>query len=269
MPALFLGHGSPMVTLDDNTYTRAWRLLGESLPRPRAILCVSAHWYLPETLVTGNDRPRTIHDFGGFPKPLFDIQYPAPGDPALALEVAKLLSPTVAALDNEWGLDHGTWTVLRHVYPEADIPVIQLSLNRSQPCLRRVDLYSGVSRCRAFEIVTNWSNLLFCTSLVNPHNAYTCRSCRSPSKLVTFLGTCVACFVTSIRSTGSLKWPRYILSELGQSFLTNRDGMSILHREAVAVRPMSLSEASRPYAAKSQPARASFLFCQRPFGHFS
>ena len=132
MPALFLGHGSPMVTLDDNKYTRGWRSLGENLPRPRAILCVSAHWYLPETLVTGNDRPRTIHDFGGFPKPLFDIQYPAPGDPALALEVAKLLSPTVVALDNEWGLDHGTWTVLRHIYPEADIPVIQLSLNRSQ-----------------------------------------------------------------------------------------------------------------------------------------
>lgn len=132
MPTLFVGHGSPMVTLDDNTYTKGWRSLGESLPRPRAILCVSAHWYLPQTLVTGNDRPRTIHDFGGFPKPLFDIQYPAPGDPALALDVAKLLSPTVVALDNEWGLDHGTWTVLRHIYPEADIPVIQLSLNRSQ-----------------------------------------------------------------------------------------------------------------------------------------
>jgi 4,5-DOPA dioxygenase extradiol len=132
MPALFLGHGSPMVTLGDNTYTRAWRLLGDSLPRPRAILCVSAHWYLPETLVTGNDRPSTIHDFGGFPKPLFDIQYPAPGDPALALDVTKLLSPTVVALDNDWGLDHGTWTVLRHIYPEADIPIVQLSLNRSQ-----------------------------------------------------------------------------------------------------------------------------------------
>ena len=132
MPTLFVGHGSPMVTLDDNTYTRGWRSLGENLPHPRAILCVSAHWYLPETLVTGNDRPRTIHDFGGFPKPLFDIEYPAPGDPALASQVAKLLSPTVVALDNERGLDHGTWTLLRHIYPEADIPVIQLSLNRSQ-----------------------------------------------------------------------------------------------------------------------------------------
>ena len=132
MPTLFVGHGSPMNTLDDNTYTRGWRSLGENLPHPRAILCVSAHWYLPETLVNSNDRPRTIHDFGGFPKPLFNIQYPAPGDPALALHVAKLLSPTMVALDNEWGLDHGTWTVLRHIYPEADIPVIQLSLNRSQ-----------------------------------------------------------------------------------------------------------------------------------------
>ena len=132
MPTLFVGHGSPMVTLGDNTYTTAWRSLGKSLPRPRAVLCISAHWYLPDTLVTGDERPRTIHDFGGFPKPLYDIEYPAPGDPALAREIAELLSPTEVALDTGWGLDHGSWTVLRHIYPEADVPIIQLSLNRSQ-----------------------------------------------------------------------------------------------------------------------------------------
>jgi 4,5-DOPA dioxygenase extradiol len=140
MPALFVGHGSPMVTLGDNTYTRAWRSLGETLPRPRAVLCVSAHWYLPATLVTGDERPRTIHDFGGFPKSLYDIEYPAPGDPALAKEVAELLSPTEVALDAGWGLDHGSWTVLRHIFPEANVPVIQLSLNRSEDAARHYEL---------------------------------------------------------------------------------------------------------------------------------
>jgi 4,5-DOPA dioxygenase extradiol len=132
MPALFLGHGSPMITLGDNDYARAWRTLGDSLPRPRAVLCISAHWYLPATLVTGGEQPRTIHDFGGFPEPLYKIQYPAPGDPALARRVAELLAPTDVAVDSEWGLDHGTWTVLRHVFPDADVPVVQLSLDRSQ-----------------------------------------------------------------------------------------------------------------------------------------
>jgi len=132
MPALFVGHGSPMVTLGDNVYTRAWRSLGESLPRPRAVLCVSAHWYLPNTLITGDEQPKTIHDFGGFPKPLYDIQYPAPGDTVLARDVVKLLLPNDVVLNSEWGLDHGTWTVLRHVYPDADVPVIQLSLDRSK-----------------------------------------------------------------------------------------------------------------------------------------
>jgi 4,5-DOPA dioxygenase extradiol len=132
MPALFLGHGSPLLTLGDNEYTRAWRALGESLPAARAVLCISAHWYLPDTLITGDERPRTIHDFGGFPEPLYDISYPAPGDPGLARDVAELLSPTNVTPSSDWGLDHGTWTVLRHVYPDADVPVIQLSLNRSR-----------------------------------------------------------------------------------------------------------------------------------------
>jgi len=132
MPALFVGHGNPMITLDDSAYTRAWAALGKSLPRPRAVLCISAHWYVPATLVTGDEQPKTIHDFGGFPQPLYEIQYPAPGDPALARHVSDLLAPDDAALDNQWGLDHGTWTVLRHLYPDADVPVIQLSLNRER-----------------------------------------------------------------------------------------------------------------------------------------
>jgi len=132
MPALFLGHGSPMITIEDNAYTRAWAALGKDLPRPTAIVCISAHWYLPATLVTGDQRPRTIHDFGGFPEPLYEIQYPAPGDTALAGRVIELLAPEEVAQDTQWGLDHGTWSVLRHAYPEADVPVIQLSLNRSR-----------------------------------------------------------------------------------------------------------------------------------------
>lgn len=132
MPVLFLGHGSPLITIDDNAYTRAWVSLGKNLPRPRAVLCISAHWYLPATLVTGNEQPRTIHDFGGFPKPLYEVQYPATGDPALAKSIVELLSPEDVALDTDWGLDHGTWSVLRHIYPKADVPVIQLSLNRTR-----------------------------------------------------------------------------------------------------------------------------------------
>lgn len=132
MPALFLGHGSPMITINDNVYTRAWKALGESLPRAKAVLCISAHWYLPATLVTGDEKPQTIHDFGGFPEPLYQVQYPAPGDPALAQQIADLLSPEDVGLSTEWGLDHGTWSVLRHVYPEANIPVVQLSLNNSR-----------------------------------------------------------------------------------------------------------------------------------------
>lgn len=137
-PAIFFGHGSPMVTLDDNRFTRAWRNWGDALRRraapPRAIVCISAHWFTRGTAVTAMTQPKTIHDFGGFPQALFDVRYPAPGDPALAARVCALLAPAEVALDErEWGFDHGTWTVLRHVFPDADIPVVQLSIDGTQP----------------------------------------------------------------------------------------------------------------------------------------
>jgi 4,5-DOPA dioxygenase extradiol len=133
MPAIFFGHGNPMNALEDNIWTSAWAAIGAAIPHPKAILSISAHWYVPDKLVTSMPRPRTIHDFGGFPAELYEVSYPAPGNPELADHVRDLLSPLQVGSDDEWGLDHGTWTVLRHVFPSAEIPVIQLSIDERQP----------------------------------------------------------------------------------------------------------------------------------------
>ncbi|AMH16849.1 YgiD family protein [Hafnia paralvei ATCC 29927] len=149
MPALFLGHGSPMNVLEENDYTAAWRELGRTLPRPKAIIAVSAHWFTRGTFVTAMEQPRTIHDFGGFPQALFDTQYPAPGAPELARRVQQLLEPEMVHLDHsEWGLDHGTWGVLIKMYPDADIPVIQLSIDGTQPAAYHFALGKKLSALR-------------------------------------------------------------------------------------------------------------------------
>jgi len=132
MPVLFVGHGSPMNAIEENEFVEGWRNLGKTLPRPKAILCVSAHWETKGTFVTAVTKPQTIHDFGGFPKALFDVQYPAPGSPELAHETKRIITKTTVGLDEKWGLDHGAWSVIRRIYPEADVPVIEMSMDYSQ-----------------------------------------------------------------------------------------------------------------------------------------
>lgn len=148
MPVLFLGHGSPMNAIEENEFVEGFRNIAKSIPKPNAILCVSAHWETRGTFVTAMEQPKTIHDFGGFPKALFDVQYPAPGSPELATETKSLITTTTVGLDHKWGLDHGAWSVIKHLYPEADVPVIQMSLDYYQTPQYHYDLMKELASLR-------------------------------------------------------------------------------------------------------------------------
>lgn len=148
MPVLFLGHGSPMNAIEENQFVVGFRDIAKTLPTPKAILCISAHWYTSGTKVTAMEMPRTIHDFGGFPKELFEVQYPVKGSPELAQETKSILQPTLVELDEKWGLDHGAWSVIKHLYPNADIPVIQMSIDYTKPAQYHYELAQKLNSLR-------------------------------------------------------------------------------------------------------------------------
>ena len=148
MPVLFVGHGSPMNGIEDNEFSRRWTEMAKEIPEPKAVLVISAHWFTKGTYITAMDFPETIHDFGGFPKELFDVQYPAPGNPVLAKETASLIHSTNVVLAHDWGLDHGTWSIVRHMYPKANIPVLQLSIDYTQGAQYHYDLAKEIVSLR-------------------------------------------------------------------------------------------------------------------------
>lgn len=148
LPVLFMGHGSPMNGIQDNEFSRGWAKMGQEITKPKAVLVISAHWLTRGTHVTAMENPKTIHDFGGFPQELFDVQYPAKGSPQLAEETVKLITSTNVGLDHDWGLDHGTWSVIRHMYPDADIPVLQFSIDYNKPPQYHYDLAKELAALR-------------------------------------------------------------------------------------------------------------------------
>lgn len=153
MPVLFIGHGSPMNAIEDNIFSKRWQQVGKEIPTPKAVVVVSAHWLTKGTLVTAMPNPKTIHDFGGFPQALFDIQYPAPGSPELATEIQKLITNPAVELDHDWGLDHGTWSVVKHMYPNADIPVLQLSIDYYKPAAYHYELAKQLLALRKKDVL--------------------------------------------------------------------------------------------------------------------
>jgi 4,5-DOPA dioxygenase extradiol len=171
MPVLFLGHGSPMNAIEENQFVTGFRNLAKALPKPNAILCISAHWFTNGTKVTAMEIPRTIHDFGGFPQELFNVQYPAKGSPQLATVTQALLSPTAVELDHHWGLDHGAWSVIKHLYPDADIPVIQMSIDYTKSGQYHFELAQNLSALRTKGIlIVGSGNIVHNLRLVDFHN---------------------------------------------------------------------------------------------------
>ena len=171
MPVLFLGHGNPMNAIEKNQFVSSFRNIVKTLPKPNAILCVSAHWFIKGTKVTNMEMPRTIHDFYGFPKALYDVQYPAKGSPELAKETKQLLSSTIVDLDETWGLDHGTWTVVKHLYPNADVPIIQLSIDNTKPAIYHYELAKQLRSLRKKGIlIISSGNIIHNLGLVDFEN---------------------------------------------------------------------------------------------------